>query len=97
MKRARYFQAQAEVESKEFDPGPGERVQADMWNLIEQSIEPFSKCLRKTVRRLGRLSQGTLSPLKKGEVSVPLTLYLLVMNQLFQQELKINFFIFKTT
>ena len=39
-----------------------------------------------------------LSPLKKGEVSVRLTsLYLLVRNQLFQEELKIIFFIFKTT
>ena len=39
-----------------------------------------------------------LSHLKKGEVSVRLTsLYLLVRNPLFQEELKIIFFIFKTT
>ena len=46
---------------------------------------------------LNSLNQGTLTS-KKGEVLVWLTsLYLLVRNQLFQEELKIIFFIFKTT
>ena len=44
------------------------------------------------------LASRELSPLKKGEVSVRLTsLYLLVRNQLFQEELKINIFNIKTT